>query len=232
MAGRKVTSDVGPFAIVPEWLADAVSPSALTLFVRLALHADRDTDQAWPSRARLAKLMDVSTKSIDRWLAELVDAGAIHKTPRRDQGGWHSSLYLVKYVSPPRAKESPTPSPTDVSQNQNQLEPEPRTRETLAPRKRDAIWDCLVDLYGEPTGSGRGARNAAVKVLRDYGADPDVIRAFVTVMAGTDRDWAVTTPSALAKHFGERDALTAQVLNPRKRRVSQADELMRQAMEG
>lgn len=100
----------------------------------------------------------------------------------------------------------------------------------LAPRKRDAIWDVMVEIYGTPTNDA--FRGKVVKVLRDYGADPNEIRQFVTTMAGTDRDWAVTTPSALAKHFGERFALMAQVTNPRKKRVSQAEELMRQAMEG
>jgi hypothetical protein len=72
-----------------------------------------------------------------------------------------------------------------------------------------------------------------VKVLRDYGAEPGDIADFVIALAGSDRDWAVTTPSALAKHYGERLALMAQVQNGRRkpRRIGQADELLRLAME-
>jgi phage protein D len=68
-----------------------------------------------------------------------------------------------------------------------------------------------------------------VKVLRDYGAEPGDIADFVIALAGSDRDWAVTTPSALAKHFGERIALMAQVSNGRKKH-DHAAQLMREAI--
>jgi hypothetical protein len=138
-----VDSDIGPFAIVPEWVLRRVSPQALALFAELALHADRKTAKAWPSRARLAERLNVTTKTIDRSMKELVDIDAIEKHHRRDDSGWHSSLYLVKYVSPPSVVSTPTPSPVDVPQNQKHFEPEPRTR-ALLPRKRDEIADALA----------------------------------------------------------------------------------------
>lgn len=204
--GHKVTSDVGPFAIVPEWLADSVSPSALTLFVRLALHADRDTDQAWPSRSRLAKLMEASTKSIDRWLAELVDSGAIEKTPRRDEGGWHSSLYLVKYVSPGRSGGVANPSDSDVPQNQNQLEPEPRTRERPS-RKRDVLADALAEAEGSDPLEVPASRmrTLCVKANELRKLNPDITPEEVMRRAGnwgSHFEHASITGPAIVTHWG------------------------------
>lgn len=87
------------------------------------------------------------------------------------------------------------------------------TEEKLAPsaRPRDEVWDALVAIYGQPTASGKGAMNAAAKVLRDFHADPAEITWMVTVLRQTDLSWAVTTPNALAKHFGERHALVAEL---------------------
>lgn len=97
------------------------------------------------------------------------------------------------------------------------LEEEPQVQknpgEALAPaaRPRDEVWDALVAIYGQPTASGKGAMNAAGKVLRDFGADPAEIIWMANVLRRTDLSWAVTTPTALAKHFGERHALVAEL---------------------
>lgn len=99
-------------------------------------------------------------------------------------------------------------------------------------RPRDPVWDVLVECYGSPSASGRGAMNAAAKTLRNYPAEPDDIRLVIEALAGTDRDWAVTTPTALAKHFGERDALVAQVQarSSGSRALAQAQELERRGL--
>jgi hypothetical protein len=74
--------------------------------------------------------------------------------------------------------------------------------------------------------------NTAAKTLRSYPADPVEIRAVIGALAGTDRDWAVVTPTALAKHWGERDALMAQVRSrsPGSRSIDQAHELERRKL--
>lgn len=76
-----------------------------------------------------------------------------------------------------------------------------------APRERDLIWEAIVQLYGEPTSSGRGSYNAAAKVLRDFHADPEDIRAFFALCQYGTTAWAVVTPTALAKHYGSRAQL-------------------------
>ncbi len=94
------------------------------------------------------------------------------------------------------------------------LDVETQTQE-LAPstsaRPRDEVWDVLVAIYGHPTGSGKGSMNAAAKTLRDYEAAPADIEWMARTLGRTDLGWAVVTPTALAKHFGERHALVAQL---------------------
>lgn len=92
-----------------------------------------------------------------------------------------------------------------------EVDRERATTKTLAPpaRRRDPIWDALIECYGEPTASARGSWNAAAKVLRDFGAEPGEITAMVAALRGSPSAWAVVTPAALAKHFGQRETLAS-----------------------
>lgn len=79
-----VKSDVGRFAIVPEWLLDSgVSAQAIRLFAILAAkYADRATDEAHPSRRTMGRDLGASPATVDRVLRELVDAGALEMERR------------------------------------------------------------------------------------------------------------------------------------------------------
>jgi hypothetical protein len=71
-------SDSGPFAIIPEWLVlSSLSHGAVRLYALLGLYADWKDGVAWPSRNTLARDLKVSKDSIDRWVKELTDAGAL-----------------------------------------------------------------------------------------------------------------------------------------------------------
>jgi hypothetical protein len=131
-------------------------------------------------------------------------------------GSEQVSLAELTYREPSRPDSGPPGLRSAVVEalDVEPLDEEPQVRE-LAPRKRDAIWDVLVAIYGEPTTSGRGAMNAACKTLKDYGATTEDIAWVVRELGNTDLNWAVTTPSSLAKHFGERNALVAQLDRPR-----------------
>lgn len=76
------------FAITPLWLLEAdVSPGAVLLYGLLsAKWADRD-GVCWPSRRALADACRASPSSVDRWLRELRDAGALSWTQQRDANG-------------------------------------------------------------------------------------------------------------------------------------------------
>lgn len=68
-------------------------------------------------------------------------------------------------------------------------------------RKRDHLWDALVDELGEPaTKSERGARNAALKELREIDATPEQVR-FCCQSYRMMWPNITLTPTALVKHW-------------------------------
>lgn len=96
-----VRSDIGRYAIVPEWLlATDISANAIRLFAVLAAkYADRD-GVAYPSRRRLREDMGgVSLDTVDRSVSELVKIGAITVESRRSEDGDPASnLYTLHFV--------------------------------------------------------------------------------------------------------------------------------------
>lgn len=107
-----VTVDI-KFAIIPEWMIYAdVSDRAFRLYAVLRKHANNETGESRPSRARLATLMRVSLSTIDRTLDELVKAGAIeirHRWANAEKTSYSNvrdslhvvpapNLYVVKSV--------------------------------------------------------------------------------------------------------------------------------------
>lgn len=154
---RDITTDTGPFAIVPEWLLDAdVSGNAIKLYAILARHADRDL-QAKPSRRRLAERMGCSLRTIDRLVDELAAAGALSVTARFDEAGDRTSnLYRVHRVRMTRGGDTDvatggdtddtTGGDTDDAVNESQFEREPSEREkSVAPALAVATPPELAD---------------------------------------------------------------------------------------
>jgi hypothetical protein len=99
---KRFRSDVGRFAIVPEWIVDRASAGAVKLFAVLgAKYADRDGLGAHPSRRRLADDLGVSMPTVDRLLRELVEAGALLSTPRTTAtGGTAATEYQLRLANP------------------------------------------------------------------------------------------------------------------------------------
>lgn len=97
-----VKSDIGPFAIIPEWvLRLGLSNGALRVYVELALMADRDTGEAFPRRRVLADRCEASVRTVATWLSEAKAAGVIDITDQnRDDGSRRASLYHVRFSSP------------------------------------------------------------------------------------------------------------------------------------
>jgi hypothetical protein len=123
----RIVSDVGAFAIVPEWLIDSgVSDRALRTYVVLARYADAD-GVGFPSRTTLAKRVGKSVDTVDRALAELVDVGAIVVDRRDEQGRQTTNEYRLAFVRPRgrrnAADEGRTDAApegrTDAAQNEN-----------------------------------------------------------------------------------------------------------------
>lgn len=130
------------FAIIPEWVLYAdISAQAVRLYAVIRRFADAES-KAWPSRRTLADRMMVSSKTVDRALAELVDIGALKVSHRFDASGdMTTNLYVVRSTNP--GVGTPVSPPLDadveggrdtcvegggdtrVSQNQSQIQPEP-----------------------------------------------------------------------------------------------------------
>jgi hypothetical protein len=95
-----VKSDIGRYAIIPEWLlVSGASPRAIQLFAILACrYADRE-GVAWPSRKRLAEDMRASVDTVDRAIDELIELGALSINLRmREDRGQASNLYTLHLI--------------------------------------------------------------------------------------------------------------------------------------
>ena len=99
MAERSEVDADLKFSIIPEWLLDSeVSHKAIRIYALIARYADNQTLTAWPSRGTLATRAKCTVKSVDRAITELIEAGAIGKELRRDEGGQRSSVYTLKRI--------------------------------------------------------------------------------------------------------------------------------------
>ncbi len=127
-----------PFATVPEWLLDAdVSDRAVRLFATLSRHANRE-GRAFPGRRGLADRLRCSLATLDRAIAELVEAEALVVRPAwRADGGQTSNNYWLWPSLPDEGEpqDGPTPSSTgeagggrtdeEGKGNESQVEREP-----------------------------------------------------------------------------------------------------------
>lgn len=93
-----IDSDIR-FSIVPEWVLDAgLTDRAIRIYALIARYADNDTLQAFPSRETLAERALCSVKSVDRAIRDLIAAGALRKTHRRNGDAYQSNLYTVRRI--------------------------------------------------------------------------------------------------------------------------------------
>jgi DNA-binding transcriptional regulator YhcF (GntR family) len=103
---KPVTAD-NYFAIIPEWVlyAEIGLPAKLTYAV-LHRHANSD-GTCFPSRATLARLLNISVRSVDRAIDELQEIKAV-KVQRRvkEDQGYTSNLYMVITNNPNAGTDS------------------------------------------------------------------------------------------------------------------------------
>jgi hypothetical protein len=143
----RATSDIGPFAIVPDWiLRSAISDRALRLFALLARHANRESNEAFPLRSTLASALKVSVDSVDRACRELVTIGAVHVEARHDAAGDRTSnIYRLTFAAPQLIDGVAAP-----------LRPPSRTpaATVAAPVRQRTIPSGTIHTQGALTGSG------------------------------------------------------------------------------
>lgn len=153
----RVTSDVGRWAVVPEWLATGdVSAHAIRMFAVLAAkYADKE-NVAYPSRRRLAEDMRCSLDTVDRASEELQRIGALSVEPQFDgQGDRTSNLYRLHFVNPQGG--SRTGAATPPLESIGASDGGGRTGAATPPHGRGD---------GGRTGAARGGRTGAAAVTR------------------------------------------------------------------
>jgi hypothetical protein len=135
-----VTSDVGPYGIVPLWLLELhPSSKSIHLYTVLATKYANALGTSYPSRKTLAKdLGSVNEKTVDRATRELINLGALAVTKRPSpDGDWESNVYMVKIVSPGGDIDVGTGGDIDVALTNtgvlNQSESVPLVSSAIAP---------------------------------------------------------------------------------------------------
>jgi hypothetical protein len=221
---RKIHSDTGPFAIIPEWVLDLpISDRAVRLYAILSRYADAD-GYSWPSRKTLAERLFRSVDALDRAVKELMEYGVLEVIARFDDAGDRTSNgYSIKRVMPAALREGSretaatgsrdaaatgsreTAALTRATMNESQLNESGTSRSI---ERRDVEWEMMLEVCGidasDIPASARGAYNRAVKDLRSVGATPEEIvrRAWVFRQRWPE---ASLTPTALARRWAECD---------------------------
>lgn len=194
---NRITAD-NFFSIIPEWVLYApISANAVRLYATLQRYADKDTGTCHPSRRTLAMRCQTTTKTIDRALKELVDAGAVVMQQRRNPNGdLTSNIYTVITANRvgtnshlPSDKNAPTgrdknDPQTIVSMNQSQ---EPSAARSLA----DQWWADYKLRTGGKTPTGKRAWHALLAVI-----DGALKAGWSADMVGRALTQCVSVPSA------------------------------------
>lgn len=197
------------------------------LLLAIADHSDDEGNNAWPSKARLAKKVGVEPNRIRTLLRELEMAGWIktHKqrggtlnTPTDRRPNLYSIIMDRGLAQEPPLEKGDRGLPRDAPRGLPHDAPRGLAQEPLIisstsstsfgtqkrARKPDTIFDAVIASCGiDPTvltASARGAVNKAVKELREVDATPETI---VQVADAYRKKWPELSisPSALAKHY-------------------------------
>lgn len=187
-----ITSDIGPFAIVPRWVIRALAGKkwGLTLYCVLADHADRESSSWKIGRKALAAEMGCGLSTLQEAQAECVEAGCIRitptSTPDGDQG-WNS--YHVVQIAPDPDRDSeggrlPEQHPSTAmavtlprTPYKNPVQ-EPLSRELEAPSV-EALFSLFWQQYPRKV-----SKPAALKAYRAAMKDVDRGAVAAEIMAG------------------------------------------------
>lgn len=161
------------FAVIPHWvLGRGLSSAAIHLYVVLVKYADNSTGEAWPSRETLANDIGKSKDSVDRYIRELVAAGALAVTRRRRAGTKenYSNLYTVITANP----DAVAP-PAEIEVNYDPAENEWFPEEVAAPVRPRPGMDAAENYTHSTTptrtsqpssGTDEAEKTAAPRTLR------------------------------------------------------------------
>ncbi len=197
------------------------TPRTTTEKLVLAALADRadDDGECFPSLSWIVeKCKPITKPTAKRAVAELAAQGFIAKVDRRRRGDGTLGTWLYRLPidqsaqvipgQPERTSEPHQSAP--VSQPERTSDPaetfyrdEVSTDVETGGRPRDAVWDTLVDLFGDVPVNAKnahGKRNAAVRDLKALGATPAAIEAAAKAWTRL-YEHATLTDVALATHY-------------------------------
>ncbi len=184
-----ITVDTGPFSLCPLWvlerLVEIKQTEALRLYVGLSKWTNGNDRQCHPSRSTIAKYIGCSSKTVDRYVAVLVDIGALSVRHRvTEDGDQTSNEYRVltslpgdTSVTTPSVTTVPTPRATDVQQSIPNFEVDPieadssrqlALRADCSPEFFNAFWK----VYGNLAGTGRKKAEECWDNAMARGSDP------------------------------------------------------------
>lgn len=195
------------------------------LLLGIANHADAEGRNAWPAVRTLARYANLEARGVQKALRRLEAEGHIRIEPqaggtadmRQDRRpNRYSVLMSGVSAGTPRKVDGVSPSTErGVLQDANGVSSgtpkpylEPSLETSSASRPRDALWDCVVDVFGysdNMTSLERGRINKALKALREVGASPDDIRWKAASYRKQFPDVAFT-PLALASNWSQLDS--------------------------
>ncbi|QKY79805.1 helix-turn-helix DNA binding domain [Arthrobacter phage Bumble] len=97
------------FVMIPLWVLDSASGEAIKLLGILSTYLNSNSRIVWPSRQTLAERLGKSrAESVDRYLQELSDLGALKIIKRyRPDGGQTSNAYRIVRNPPPSKPRTP-----------------------------------------------------------------------------------------------------------------------------
>lgn len=120
---KPVRSEMGPFVIVPRWVIESVSATALQLYVVLGTYCDRDL-VARPSVKTLARDMDCSVRTVQGARNELQRAGALMVQARvSEQGDPTANEYWLRQVKPEGAFPAWSSPPVPIPEPRGVVQP-------------------------------------------------------------------------------------------------------------
>lgn len=118
-AGARVTTDVGPWAMVPVWVLRAgLTGAEIAVYVSLRSYADRE-GSAWPSVQSIADRAGASRRTAERAIARMRDLGLLETSQwHRPDGSIGGCSYRLRDVPPaalaaPEVPTSPSGGPDD-----------------------------------------------------------------------------------------------------------------------
>jgi DNA-binding Lrp family transcriptional regulator len=208
-----------PFVIVPRYVI-IEAPAQIGVYCAVRMYADYETGECFPAIDTIAELLHLSRSTVQRHIAHLVDIGALSKRRTGRSNVYRFPPHRWLFTDPSDRSPMTHQMSHQRATNKNQL---PITIQQEVDRPRDLLWECFVEIHGEPATKGeRGKYNATVKKLRDADVTPDeypmLVAAFTTKHDGLQPGVAtVAERIGELRHFVQRGPIRGMDLDTLER---------------